>query len=198
MFKIRCSAIGKIKANGKGSVISVGAKTYVKEKAIEQLYGYTKEIDSKYIDKGNFVEEDAINYYADYKGDMYFKNEEHFENEYFTGTPDILLADRVVDIKCSWDCYTFPLFDEKIPNMDYYAQLQGYMYLTGRKHATLAYILMDTPDYIEETEVTYKNLPAKLRVKEFHFDYDPDFIADIITKVEACQEYFNELIKIKE
>ena len=28
--------------------------------------------------------------------------------------PDLIIKDTIFDIKCSWDCFTFPLFDAEI------------------------------------------------------------------------------------
>lgn len=194
MFKIRCSQLGKIAANSKGGELSVGAKSYVEEKAKEFIYGIKKEIQSKYMDKGNFCEDENIETYGNYKNTMYLKNEKHFSDDLFTGTPDILTKDVVIDIKSSWDAFTFPLFDDKI-NKDYYLQLQGYMHLTGRRKAILAYVLTDTPVFIDDTQdITYKNVPLKYRIKECHFDYDQKVIDDLSNKAEMCQKYFNELI----
>lgn len=198
MFKIRCSQIGKISANGKGSDISAGAKTYVKEKVKEHLYGVRKEFSSKYTDKGNFVEDENIQYYAENSEfGMLFKNEEHFEDEFFTGTPDVITNNEIIDIKSSWDCFSFPLFDSKIPNMDYWKQLQGYMALTGKRKARLVYVLSDTPEHLDYDglNISYENLSPNLRIKEFIFGYDEDFIKDIQKKVVGCQDYFNKLIK---
>lgn len=201
MFKIRCSQIGKIKANGKGNELSVGAKSYIEEKVKEHMYGVKKEFSSKYTDKGNFVEDDNISFYAENSEfGMLFKNEKYFEDEFFTGTPDIITKDEIIDIKSSWDCFSFPLFDDKLPNSDYYAQLQGYMELTGKRKARLVYVLSNTPEHLDYNNDShdYSNIDSKLRIKEYIIEYDENFINDIKKKVVKCQEYFDLLInKIK-
>ena len=61
LFKIRCSAIGKIMANAKKEgERSAGCITYLKEWYAEQMFGDREEIRSKYMDKGNFCENEAI------------------------------------------------------------------------------------------------------------------------------------------
>ena len=89
MLKIRCSSIGKIMTNSrsKTETLSKTCKTYLQELAVEELYGKRKEFNSRYTDKGNQVEDDAIKL-AESVLDLGFmiKNEEHFENEYLTGT----------------------------------------------------------------------------------------------------------------
>lgn len=197
MFKIRCSQIGKISAKGKGNDISAGAKSYVKEKVKEHIYGVRKEFTSKQTDKGIFVEDESIQYYAENSEfGLLFKNEQYFEDEFFTGTPDLITKDEIIDIKSSWDCFSFPLFDENIPNSDYYKQLQGYMELTGKRKARLVYVLMNTPEHLcYENYFDYENIEPKYRIKEYKFEYDKEFIKDIKIKVVKCQQYYDDLIE---
>ena len=61
-FKIRCSAIGKIMTNArsKTETLSKTTKTYLEEWSKEQIYKRKKEVFSKYIDKGNAVDNYVI------------------------------------------------------------------------------------------------------------------------------------------
>ena len=135
MLKIRCSSIGKIMTNSrsKTETLSKTCKTYLQELAVEEMYGKRKEFSSRYTDKGNQVEDDGIKLCESVLdlGFMY-KNEEHFENDYLTGTPDVN-TDIILDVKSSWDATTFPFFAEDIPNRDYFFQLQGYIALTQKR-----------------------------------------------------------------
>lgn len=199
-FKIRASAAWKLMTNQKSKIemLSETTKTYCKEWAKSQIYGFEKEISSKYLDKGIQLEDYAIDRAIEWL-DLPFvlKNEELFENDFAKGTPDIIYGDTVVDIKCSWDAYTFPLFEEEIPNMDYYYQLQVYMWLTGKKHAKLAYLLLNTPDTISiyETKRDYDGLDKQFRIKCYNFDFDIEVIEKLKTRVELCREYINKLLK---
>ena len=68
-------------------------------------------------------------------------------DEYFTGEPDLIVDGVVMDIKNSWDLWTFPLFEKEIPTKDYYLSITGlYMYLLGLEKAKLIYVLLDTPE----------------------------------------------------
>ena len=197
-FKIRASASGKLAVNprSKGEVLSKTTKSYVQEWLASEIYGVRKQIKSKYLDKGNAVEDAAIDYASAELGWLFaIKNEEYFEDEYFCGTPDVMLEDKIIDIKSSWDCFTFPLFDEEIPNKDYFYQLQVYMHLTGKRKAQLCYVLMNTPEDIAygETE-DYTDIDSKYRIKTFDIDYDIEVIEMLQEKVLISREYIKEII----
>lgn len=215
LFKIRCSAIGQImtepktKADKEAGELSETAKSYCKTWIKEQIYDKRKDITTKYMEKGNVCEAQAIQRLNEYLGTFYSKNEELFENDFCKGTPDIV-STEIIDIKNSFDCFTFPLFDKEIENKDYIYQLQGYMWLTGIKKAKLAYVLENLPDdmiekelyykgldYTKENELLYKydNVENDLRIKLFEMDYNPEIIEKIKSQVLKCRNYINKLIE---
>lgn len=199
-FKIRASQAQRIMAKGRGSDISAGAKTYVREWLLDLMYGGVRvsKVDTKYTLKGEQVEDFNIDYYGENKGILLKKNELSFANEYATGTPDVLLDNLVIDIKSSWDYTTFPMFFDKIPNNDYASQLQVYMWLTEIKDARLVYVLSNTPENLRRSDLDwldYTELPSDFRIKEFDLEYDDLFIEQLIEKVEKCQDYLNALIR---
>jgi len=210
-FKIRCSAIGQImtEPRSKSETLSKTCMTYLEEWAKEQIYKRKKIIVSKYMEKGLAVEDDAIEYisisFPDYP--LMLKNEQFFEDEFKTGTPDIILEDEIIDIKSSWDCFTYPLFEHDLPEQNYYWQMQGYMSLTGKKKSKVIYVLMDTPEELVDKEVrfdpeheaeimdrhTYKNIPSKYRIKEFAVYRNDQDIERINQRVLQCREYIKNL-----
>lgn len=199
-FKIRCSAIGLImtEPRSKSETLSQTCISYLEQWVKEQLYNTKKQINSKYLTKGNEVEIEAIEYYAEAK-DLGFvlKNQEYFENDYITGTPDLITNGVVYDFKSSWDCFTFPLFETKV-DKNYEAQLQGYMALTGLKKAKLVYTLQNTPDELQWDEpIDYSNYPDTLRIKEFEIDFDSEFIERVNNRVIECRNYINTNLQIK-
>lgn len=221
-FKIRCSAIGQIMTNDKsGNSMGKTAKSYCEQWLKEQIYGRTKEFTSKQTQKGLIVEDNSIDFIAEQlKLGMLFKNELLFENDYMQGTPDIILPDTIIDAKNSWDCFTFPLFEDGIPTDAYEWQLQGYMGLTGRDKAILAYVLSDTPINLIEKEaywwcknngyeeldmeifrefvsrMTYKNIDPKFKLKTYEIYKDEAKIKQIENRVYQCRDYI-EILKLK-
>lgn len=218
-FKIRCSAIGQI-MSASGQLID-GNKTYCDTWIKEQLYGRKKEFTSKTTQKGNIVEDNSIDFIADQlKLGFLLKNEKHYEDAFMAGTPDIVIKDLIIDAKNSWDCFTFPLFEEKLPSTAYYWQAQGYMNLTGIDKYKVAYVLSDTPQnlierdaywhcmnngyddldidiYKEfETKMTYSNISNKLKLKVFDIQKNESDIQKIKDKVIMCREYINQQLKL--
>lgn len=197
-FKIRASASGKIMTNArsKSELISETTKTYVKEWLIEKIYGIRKEIKSKYLTKGLKLEDTAIDKAVEWL-DLPFtlKNEKFFEDDFFCGTPDLIVNDVVYDIKCSWDAFTFPLFETEIPTINYKYQVNVYMHLTGKKKAKVVYILLNTPEDISKYEefYNYDNIDKKYKIKVYEFDYDESIINDLKNRVQNIREYLKTI-----
>ena len=221
-MKIRSSAIGKIMTNPKtkGETLSQTTKTYLQELAVQEVYGIRKEFSSRYTDKGNEVEELSIALCNDVLNlGFIYKNEEHFSNDWITGTPDVNTNEILLDVKSSWDATTFPFFDTELKNKDYFYQLQGYLWLTGKTEALLCYCLIDTPLQIVEDEIrrehwkaslieesldlrafvqakhTFGHIPKEKRLKTFKIAKDDVVIEAIKTRIEQCREYYDNLIK---
>jgi hypothetical protein len=197
MFKIRASASGKIMTNprAKSELISETTKSYVKEYLISEIYGIKKQINNKYLSKGIWLEDEAIDKAIEWL-DIPFalKNEKYFEDDFFCGTPDLILENEVLDIKCSWDAFTFPLFENEIPTKDYYYQLQVYMHLTGKRKARLVYVLLNTPEeLLYEEKHSYDNMDKKYRIKTYEIEYSEDVIADLKERVTNIRNYIKKI-----
>ena len=196
-FKCRASALGKLMTNprSKSETLSQTTKSYLEEWVKEQIYGVKKQINSKYLQKGLALEDQAIEFYSVVmEKDFMIKNLDKYEDDFFTGTPDCMHEGVVYDFKTSWDCFTFPLFDQE-PDMGYYYQLQVYMHLTGLRKAKLVYTLQDTPDFLTyEEPVSYAHVEDKYRVKEFHIEFDHMVIETAKARIQECRDYVKELL----
>lgn len=219
-FKIRASGSGQIMTNDRsGKAMGKTAMSYCEMWLKEQLYGRKKEFSNKYTNKGNIVEDNSLDLVAEYFGyGMLIKNTRYFENNYMKGTPDVVLKSSIIDVKSSWDCFTFPLFDDKI-NMDYFYQGQCYMELADKDTFDLIYVLCNTPIHLVEREAfyfaknngydevdselweqflakhNYDNTPLELRIKKTTIQRDNAVIQSIKDRVTECREYINELLK---
>ena len=209
-FKIRASGAGAIMgAKGLGKT----GESFLQQWVKEQLYGRKKFMTNKYVEKGLIMEDASLDYIAEHLCyGMLVKNEEYFNNEYFTGTPDVILDDHIIDVKNSYDCFTFPLFENDVPNKDYIYQAQIYMDLVGRDSYKLIYTLMDNPEHQIEKDFkwnnpkqldyekfkkdyVYSNLNSDLRIKIFEIKRDEAIIQKLKDRVIESREYINKLNK---
>lgn len=210
-FKIRCSQISEIMGQ-KG--LGKTGETFLKSWLKSQIYEKKKEINSKYLTKGILEEENNIEFMSHIFRTTLSKNEQFFENDFLIGTPDIITPKYIIDIKSSFDCFTFPLFEKEL-NPDYYLQMQGYMELTGKRNAQVIYVLGNTPVNIIEKEArilansmgyTYEDaldmtinrfdyslVPDHLRYVIFDVEYNQEVIEKIKSRVEESRNYINSL-----
>lgn len=227
--KFRASSIGAIMTNDRsGKQMGETAKKRLLEIYIKEKYGREKELINKYITKGLAVEEDSITLYSRNKKKVYFKNEDRLENEFICGTPDLYdgptinEATMIIDLKSSWDIFTFWMVLHKPMNTDYVYQLQSYMALTGANEAKLVYCLISTPeplildemnklkwkmgvadpstdeiykkacDYLESS-MRFEDIPIEDRFIEFTLKRNDEVIASIYDRVKDCRKFLNSL-----
>jgi hypothetical protein len=199
--------------------LSAGAKSYINELFMYKEFGVRQEINSKYIDKGNEVEELAIEIAGielGYEGLV--KNEDYFENDFIIGTPDVVNDEVLIDVKSSWSASTFPFFDTTLKNKIYEWQLKAYMYLTGHTESYLCYCLVPTPEDLildEMRRVSWKRgegamvsleteldtrsyfdlskIPTEKRVKAFKVELTAEDVEQIKEKVELAREYYKQI-----
>ena len=198
--------------------ISKGAKTYIKELWLEKNYGIKQNICSKYIDKGNEVEDLSIELVESMmdKGRLY-KNEEYFKNNFVHGTPDVITNTHIIDVKSSWSAISFPFFDQELTNKIYEWQLKAYMWLTNIHKAYLSYCLIPTPEHLIQDEIRriswkkgeidvtdeteqevreFHNLdkiPLWERVKSFEVILTGEDIMKMKEKIKLAREYYKTL-----
>lgn len=221
-YLFRCSSLGAIMTGSRDKEDPLGetCKAKLIECYVAETYGREKEISSKYISKGLQAEEDSLTLYSRLKKKVFFKNEERLANEFICGTPDIIDDGCVIDIKTSWDVFTFFAVRTKKVNPAYEYQLQGYMALTGATCAKLAYCLVDTPEplindekrklmyamgavssespeYLKACEEIDKNMrfsdiPMSERLIEFTIYRDDSKMQKVYEKISLCREFLNE------
>lgn len=214
-YNFHCSGLSNLMTNSrkKGEELSETAKSYLREVYIKEVWGREKTdmLANKFTQKGIMCETDSITLVEKVLGKTYFKNQKTLNNEYVVGTPDVINPD-LVDIKTSWDLFTYTAVDEDKATKDYFYQLLGYMWLTGKKTALLTYCLVDTPDEMMTDELyrlsfkmpedklePYKNnykfadIPEAMRVKQFAFNFDEALIETLKFKIEAGRQYLQTI-----
>jgi len=223
------SQLGLIMTGSKtGEAMGETAKAHLLECWINQKYGRYKDITNKYLEKGTMAEEDSIDLYSIVKKQYFEKNKELIRNEYFVGTPDLFIgksiyeAEIIIDLKTSWDIFTF--YGVMLKGLDkrYFWQLQAYMDMTGAEKAKLVYCLVNTPYKLVEdekkklmwklgvidpdTDEAYKkgceeidknayfdDIPNEERYIEFEVPRDQESIDKSHKRVIECRDFLNQL-----
>lgn len=178
--------------------LPAGAKSYIEEIVEEKLYNFKEGFDTKQTQKGNLCEIDSINLFNEYFFTTFKKNEEHFLNDFITGTPDVYNDEEVIDFKTSWSKKTFPKTKRKAYSSLYEWQLRGYMMLLSVKKAKLVYCLIDTPEdlceYEEDSLHNMKDLEPNKRITVLEFERDKQKEEEIIKRVKLAKEYASEYL----
>jgi len=181
---IRASSVGYLmtepvtKADKEAGVLSKTAQKHLIEVYIAEKYGRKRDIQTKQMKKGVEAEQESIDLLSMYLKLPFSKNEERFKNDYITGLPDIINGDTIIDIKSSYDLWTFlGNIPDKLDNL-YYWQMQSYMWLTGTTKATIAYCLVNTPESIIQQEKYYL-----LKKMDVISEESPEFIQEAM-KIE--------------
>jgi len=193
IFKIHPSECSSIMGNAKvKGELSTGCITYLKKWYANDE---REPIRSKYIDKGNFVENDVINMAIDVLGfGLGEKNIITKENDYMIGTCDVdlELEDTIIDTKGSWCNETLQNSALEL-DKDYEWQLRCYMALYNRSKAILFYGLVDTPAEVNfGLEVSFEHIPLNKRWVAYQFNRDLEIEQQIYDKVKKCREWLAE------
>lgn len=216
-IRFRASQLGLIMSNPKSKqdkeagILSETAKAHLVEVYIREKYGRDKEIYSKYLEKGTRVEQDSIDILSSVLGVKLVKNETRYENDWITGTPDIITQDGIIDIKSSFDIFTF--FSNAVFNPDkvkssYFTQMQAYMWLTGKEKAMISTVLTNTPPDIIQSEtkyheidsaiqraeaLTFDDIPFNERVFNIVIYRDENFTEKAISKIKFAREHLQKM-----
>lgn len=216
-YQFRPSGLAKLMTNSrsKDGSLSETTKSYLQELYIKEVFGREKLITSPAMRKGTSVESDSLDLVQAVFGKTYFKNEKKLANDFITGTPDVIDTKNnlVIDIKSSWDIWTFAKVTEKSAIADYGWQLLGYMWLTGVTKASLIYALVNTPEFIINDELyrlsfklppdtdtdpykinfLFDDIESKLKVKRFDLEYSEEKIEELKAKIQLCRAYLSTL-----
>lgn len=226
-YRFHPSSLGKIMTESRTKEqLGETCKAHLLECWVKERYGRERDIENKYMKKGLMVEEDSITLYSRVTKRFFTKNQEQISNDFLTGTPDLFLgphimaAREIIDLKSSWDIFTFFAPLTKAINKDYYWQLQGYMDLTGAPVARLCYCLIDTPSVLIEDEkrklmwkmnagtelnqeyidacalidkaMTFGDIPIEERFIEFEIEREQADIDKAHKRIAECRAWLSE------
>lgn len=187
----------KTKAEGP---LSVGAKTYIRELAAQEIFGVDFVVSSKAIEKGLEVEDQAIELLNKVRGTNLVKNTERRSNDFITGECDLFNPEtkRGHDVKSSWSIATFPIVEIDCIDKLYEWQMRGYMALWDAEAWEVNYCLVDTPERLigfEPMALHYvSSMPERMRLTTWEVKRDKEKEAMIFEKVRHAQQYFHQVI----
>lgn len=171
------------------------ASTFLKE-----WYSDDKEtVFSKYLDKGNYVEKELIDFMAVQLGfGLADKNTEEKEDDYFIGTCDVDFPKLIVDVKAPFTNTTLQS-SVSVVEVDYPFQGRGYLRLWDKEEFILFYGLMNTPPECNyDREVTYDHIPANERWIAYKIKRDLKIEQEMIERVKLCRTWldgYDKLVK---
>jgi hypothetical protein len=164
---------------------------------------------SKAVRRGKNQEDESIDLVNQVFKTNLVKNTERFENDYFTGEPDLITQKSVIDIKTCESWETFWSKTSEKAHTDYFYQVWAYMLLTGKNQGFVAYTL---PSYdqefisyaqsstidLEEAEQTFFNLnfdriPKNKRIKIFKLESRKIDTVKVYKYLDKCREYLDNL-----
>jgi hypothetical protein len=208
MKLFRCSSLHKLIGDGrsKAAVISDTAKSAIRDIVKEDLYGFRSFTGNQYTQKGNLLEDLAIEMSGKMRLRNYQKHVGRIENELITGECDVLdLKNKlIIDTKCTWDIGTHPFFAdeaiEKVKKAGYDVQMQAYMWLYDCDVANIDFWLFPCPpellngwDDIDQLVHLVEKIDIRERKTTVVIERDEAIIQKIKDKVPHCQEYYAKL-----
>lgn len=181
--KITASCFGKLAGDGRSGGFSQTAITYMTEVMAERITGIPQdEIQSKYLDHGNKYEPTARQLYQwHFAGERQELKQvgfvDHPSLAHCGGSPDSLVGDEgVLEIKCPYTIRTHfaNIENDGTKDRDYVWQMQGNLWITGRKWC----------DYVS----FHPFVPEPLRFHVVRYERDEDIIEDIEKRVTRALE----------
>jgi hypothetical protein len=208
MKLFRCSSLHKLIGDGrsKAAVISDTAKSAIRDIVKEDLYGFRSFTGNQYTQKGNLLEDLAIEMSGKMRFRNYQKHVGRVENELITGECDVLDLERklIIDTKVTWDIGTHPFFTdeamEKVKKAGYDVQMQAYMWLYDCDVANVDFWLFPCPpellkdwDDIDQLVHLVEKIDIRDRKTTVTIKRDEAVIQKIKDKIPHCQNYYEQL-----
>lgn len=202
-IRFRCSSIGKLMTAPKlkSEVLSVGAKTYIRSLAAQEIFGVDFEVSSKQMEKGQLVEGKSIDLLNRVRGLSLAKNAERRTDDFISGECDLFDAARRRghDIKSSWSLASFPITEVDCEDSLYEWQMRGYMRLWDAEEWEVNYAMVDTPDNLIGYEPLSMHLvshiPEHMRLTTWRVRRDLAKEAEMVEKIKHARLYFAWVIE---
>lgn len=198
----RASSLGRLmtEPKAKAEALSVGAKTYIRELALQDIFGVEFEVSSKEMEKGIEVEDQSIALVNEVRGLSLTKYAGRITRDGLTGEPDCIdrTHNRGHDVKSCWSIKSFRAFAIDCADSLYEWQARAYMALYDVDRYEVNYCMVDTPERLIGYEPMQLHLvshiPAHLRLTTLEIDRDAALEARIFEKIQHASDYYREVI----
>jgi len=179
--------------------LSAGAKTALCAMAKEFLFSYHKIVETKYMDKGLALEQEAIEFINRMRFKRYAKNTERRESEFLTGECDIYVpGEKTIDTKVSWNLDTFPALSADAHDSLYEWQGRAYMKLWDVPAHEVVHVMLDTPDDMikwEQKELhCVSHIDPAMRITSVTYQRDAVLEKKLDAKCKAAHNYLVNLV----
>lgn len=180
--------------------LSVGAKTYIRELAAQEIFGVQFEVSSKPVEKGVLCEPDSIDLLNYVRGLSLTKNTERRSDDFLTGECDLFDAERKRghDLKTSWSLATFPISEEACIDKLYDWQMRAYMRLWDADEWEVNFAMVNTPEDLMRYESMplhiVDHIPPEHRITTWLIKRDMEKEAAMIEKIKHARVYFAQVI----
>jgi hypothetical protein len=201
-MKFRASQLGKLMTSSrtKGEVLGQTAKSYIIQKAKEDFFEYKTELTNKYVMKGIHQEQDSIDLLNAVRFENYKKYEHRAENEWLTGSCDIITEDLIIDIKSSWSLETFPATSYELKDLSEYEwQGRAYMWLYDMPTFELSYVMVSTADDLLSDYDSYAihkvdHIDPAKRITSIRFERDKELEIQMAVRLIEATQFYKEVI----
>ena len=201
-MKFRASQLGKLMTSSrtKGEALGQTAKSYIIEQAKQDFYDYKVELTNKYLMKGIHQEQDSIDLLNAVRFESYKKNEKREENEWLTGSCDIITEDLIIDVKTSWSLETFPATNYELKDLSLYEwQGRAYMWLYDMPTFELSYVMVSTADDLLSDYDSYAihkvdHIDPAKRITSIRFERDKELEIQMAVRLIEATQFYKEVL----
>jgi hypothetical protein len=201
-MKFRASQLGKLMTSSrtKGEALGQTAKSYIIEQAKQDFYDYKVELTNKYVMKGIHQEQDSIDLLNAVRFESYKKYEHRAENEWLTGSCDIITEDLIIDVKTSWSLETFPATSYELKDLSEYEwQGRAYMWLYDRPRFELCYVMVSTLDELLSDYDSYAlhkvdHIDPAKRITSITFERDKELEIQMAERLIEATKFYKEVL----
>lgn len=197
----RCSSLAKLMTNprNKSESLSETAKSYIKQLAKENFYGYTSKIETKQMRKGTEYEMESIALVNSvWFGSNFVKNNVRETQGYLSGHPDIITDDSIIDIKTSWSLENFPALPEDADSYEW--QVRGYMHLFNKPRASVIFCMIDTDndllsDWDNRDIHKVSHIDPTKRITVVNYERDGVLEELMLSRLRDASEFYSQYMQ---